>query len=90
MFLPLSTFASSIPLMARDCPLSFQVPPSARSPNWDWSKDQWARGRKEATHPHTADSTAVARSQVAGSGQAGSGGGNNSHGHSEGDTGEWS
>lgn len=47
----------------------------------------WHKGRSAATYPHTGDSTAVARSQAGGSGQAGSGGGNSSHGHSEGDTG---
>lgn len=40
---------------------------------------------REATYPHSGDSTAAARSQAGGSGQAGSGGGNSSHGHSEGD-----
>lgn len=71
----------STPLMARDRPShSRGVPlPEACSRN--------GRRVSEATYPHTGDSTAGAQSQAGGSGQAGSAGGNNSHGHSEGDTG---
>lgn len=68
-------------LMARDCP--------SHSRGFPLPEACIRNGRRvsEATHPHTGDSTAGAQSQAGGSGQAGSAGGNNSHGHSEGDTG---
>lgn len=54
------------------------------------SKSQWGAqcpGRKEATYPHTWDSTAVAPSQAVSSGGVGIGGGNSSRGRSGRDTG---
>lgn len=71
----------STPLMARDHP--------SHSRGFPLPEACIRNGRRvsEATYPHTGDSTAGAQSQAGGSGQAGSAVGNNSHGHSEGDTG---